>query len=168
MKASTYKPHGIRTHNMGTAPIEGDPFEVRPKRAPKYVNGQGNVTTGPPSQRRTVEKTELSEHTRQAHFHIHDPHLHPNQKAMAVPDEGPIDIHGPIATETRVLYRILARIDGGEWRHDLVGETSGAATFSSRAELEGHLSWLRAEAAKHPEPKVEYTTIPIFVAARKL
>lgn len=169
MKPSTHEPHGIKVYNTGDAPIEGDPFEVRPKQAQRFVNGQGRETTNPPSQRRKAERTELGEqHTRQAHYHAYDPHLHLPPKTRVLRDEGPIDPYGPVATETTIVYRILARIDGGEWRHDLVGETGAAATFSSRNELEGHLKWLRAQAAKHPEPRLEYTAIPLLIGARAL
>ncbi len=169
MKSSTHEPHGIKVYNTGDAPIDGDPFEVRPKQAREFVHGPHRTSTNPPSQRRKVERSELSdEHSRQVHYHRVDPHLHVNQQATMVADEGPIDPYGPAGTETAIVYRIIARIDGGEWRHDLVGETSSAATFSSRNQLEGHLKWLRAQAAKHPEPRLEYTAIPLLIGARAL
>lgn len=97
-----------------------------------------------------------------------DPHQHVNQRAEVVEDQGAIELHGPIACETTVLYRILARIDGSPWSWQLAAQDEEAATFTGKAKLEGHLKWLRAQADKHPSPKLEYCAIPIFVASRNL
>lgn len=67
-------------------------------------------------------------------------------------------------TEQPVLYRVLARVDGGPWSTEFVATSPAAATFPTPKQAEGVITWFRAQRLEGV--KVEYTLVPIVALKR--